>query len=143
MLDNVRWLPYIWLVSRIGLVFWDASPIFNNSLEPIRKTTLRLGGLKHAIIDINAISDIITVMASMMIRNLNDETKRLLKAKAAQKGHSLEEEVRLTLDKAVNPASRKTGVGTAINKMFKEVGGSDLQVFPRDMNSPPPDFADW
>jgi antitoxin FitA len=82
-------------------------------------------------------------MASMTIRKLNDETKRLLKVKAAQKGHSLEEEVRLTLDKAVNPASRKTGVGTAINKMFKEVGGSDLQAFPRDMNSPPPDFADW
>jgi hypothetical protein len=35
-------------------------------------------------------------------------------------------EVRLTLDKAVNPAARKTGLGTAINKMFKEVGGSDL-----------------
>ena len=82
-------------------------------------------------------------MASMMIRNLNDQTKRLLKTKAAQKGHSLEEEVRLTLDKAVNPAARKTGVGTAINKMFKEVGGSDLQAFPRDMNRPTLDFADW
>ena len=82
-------------------------------------------------------------MASMMIRNLNDETKRILKTRAAQKGHSLEEEVRLTLDKAVNPAARKTGVGTAINRMFKEIGGSDLQVFPRDMNSPPPDFTDW
>lgn len=97
----------------------------------------------NAIIDINAISDIIAIMASLTIRKLNDETKRLLKAKAAQKGHSLEEEVRLTLDKAVNPAARKTGVGTAINKMFREVGGSDLQVFPRDMNRPPPDFADW
>jgi hypothetical protein len=51
--------------------------------------------------------------------------------------------VRLTLDKAVNPAARKTGVGTAINKMFKEVGGSDLEVFPRDMHRPPPDFAEW
>jgi hypothetical protein len=48
MLDSVRWRAYIWLVSRIGLVFWDASPIFNNSLEPIRKTTLALGGLIRA-----------------------------------------------------------------------------------------------
>ena len=45
MLDTVRSMPYISLVSRIGLAFWDTSPIFNNSLEPIRKTTLGLGGL--------------------------------------------------------------------------------------------------
>lgn len=83
------------------------------------------------------------VMANMTIRKLNDETKRLLQLKAAQKGHSLEEEVRLTLDKAVNPAARKTGVGTAINKMFQKIGGSDLQVFPREAHRPPPDFADW
>jgi antitoxin FitA len=118
-------------------------PFSTTVLSPSGRRRWRWVGRLNDIIDINAISDIITNMASMMIRNLNDETKRLLKAKAAQKGHSLEEEVRLTLDKAVNPAARKTGVGTAINKMFKEVGGSDLQVFPRDMNSPPPDFADW
>jgi antitoxin FitA len=100
-------------------------------------------GVKSDSIDINDSNAIIACMASMTIRNLNDETKRLLKQKASQKGHSLEEEVRLTLDKAVNPAARKTGVGTAINKMFKEVGGSDLEVFPRDMHRPPPDFADW
>jgi antitoxin FitA len=94
-------------------------------------------GVKSDSIDSNDSNAIIA------IRNLNDETKRLLKQKASQKGHSLEEEVRLTLDKAVNPAARKTGVGTAINKMFKEVGGSDLEVFPRDMHRPPPDFADW
>jgi hypothetical protein len=41
-------MAYIWLVSRIGLAFWNASPIFNNSLEPIRKTTLALGGLAQS-----------------------------------------------------------------------------------------------
>jgi antitoxin FitA len=107
-----------------------------------KNRTLSSGIESHSIdiIDINAI---ISRMASMTIRNLNDETKRLLKQRALQKGNSLEEEVRLTLDRSVNPAARKTGVGTAINNMFKEVGGSDLQVFPRDAHRPPPDFADW
>ena len=100
-------------------------------------------GEKSDGIDIIDSSAIIDVMASMTIRKLNDETKRLLQVKASQKGHSLEEEVRLTLDKAVNPAARKTGVGTAIHQMFQEVGGSDLEVYPREKNRAPPDFADW
>jgi antitoxin FitA len=83
-------------------------------------------------------------MASITIRNLDDTTKGLLRKKAQQNGRSMEEEVRVILSKAVNPDKRRTGLGTAINAMFKDVGGGDdLPVMARVAQRPPPDFKEW
>jgi antitoxin FitA len=83
-------------------------------------------------------------MASITIRNLDEETKLLLRKKAVQNGRSMEEEVRVIIAKAVDPTMRRKGLGTAIHDLFKGVGGADdLPTMPRPPNRPPPDFEEW
>lgn len=83
-------------------------------------------------------------MATITVRNLDEETKNLLRLKASRSGRSLEEEVRLILAKAVNPSGVEKGLGTEIHNLFAKVGGTDdLPVYYRDIHRPPPDFADW
>jgi antitoxin FitA len=83
-------------------------------------------------------------MASITIRNIDDETKARLSSRAVQNGRSMEEEVRVILAKAVNPAGQRKGLGTAIHELFKDVGGADdLPIMMRPANRPPPDFQDW
>lgn len=82
-------------------------------------------------------------MASITIRNLDEETKRRLRMRAAENGRSMEEEARTILNKAVQPGSKGKGLGTAIHEMFKAVGGSELTPYPRERQRPPPDFSDW
>ena len=95
-------------------------------------------------IDFTAIIAIIAFMASITIRNLDDETKVLLRTRAIQNGRSMEEEVRVILTKTVNPRERKRGLGTAIHALFKDVGGADdLPMMMRPANRPPPDFQEW
>jgi antitoxin FitA len=87
---------------------------------------------------------IIACMANITVRNLDENTKVLLRMRAVQNGRSMEEEVRVILTKTVNPAERRRGLGTAIHDLFKEVGGSDdLPVMKRSANRPPPDFGGW
>jgi len=82
-------------------------------------------------------------MASITVRNLDEETKRRLHQRAQRSGHSMEEEVRAILRRAVRPSGKRKGLGTAIHEMFKAVGGSELVPYPRDRQRPPPDFSDW
>ena len=82
-------------------------------------------------------------MASITIRNLDEETKRRLRINAQRNGRSMEEEARTILNKAMRPGSGGKGLGTAIHEMFKAVGGSELTPYPRDRQRPPPDFSDW
>ena len=42
-------------------------------------------------------------MAMLTVRNLTDEVHRALRVRAAQRGHSMEAEVREVLESAVNP----------------------------------------
>lgn len=48
-------------------------------------------------------SDIVSVMAQVIIRNLDDRTVSWLKARAAARGRSLEQELRLLLTEAARP----------------------------------------
>lgn len=82
-------------------------------------------------------------MASITIRNLNEDTKRRLRIRAQRSGHSMEEEARTILNNAVQPGRKGKGLGTAIHEMFRSVGGSELMPYPRDRQRPPPDFSDW
>ncbi|AFT69950.1 Plasmid stability protein-like protein [Alloalcanivorax dieselolei B5] len=56
-------------------------------------------------------------MASITIRNLDDELKARLRLSAAEHGHSMEEEVRQILHRALEPGS-DTGLGTRIRERF-------------------------
>jgi len=68
-------------------------------------------------------------MASITIRNLDDEVKTRLRVRAATSGRSMAEEVRLVLRTAVGhePLLVK-GLGTAIHELFKPLGGVELEL---------------
>ena len=68
-------------------------------------------------------------MASITIRNLDDEVKTRLRVRAAKNGRSMEEEVRLILCEAVEPETVPAkGLGTAIHELFKPFGGVELEL---------------
>ena len=80
-------------------------------------------------------------MASITIRNLDDEIKQNLRVRAAKNGHSMEEEVReilrYTFD--VNSLPEKN-LGTAIHQLFEAAGGIELDLPPRQPMRELPDF---
>ena len=80
-------------------------------------------------------------MASITIRNLNDDVKTKLRKQAAENGRSMEEEAWLILAEAVaREAAPAKGLGTAINELFKPFGGIDLDLPPREPMRKPPQF---
>ena len=80
-------------------------------------------------------------MASITIRNLDDEVKTRLRVRAAAKGRSMEQEARLILADAVErePAPVK-GLGTAIHGLFKPFGSVELELPTRKLMRDPPSF---
>ena len=80
-------------------------------------------------------------MASITIRNLDDDVKTKLRMRAAGNGRSMEEEARLILAEAVaREAAPAKGLGTAIHELFKPFGGIDLNLPPREPMREPPRF---
>lgn len=80
-------------------------------------------------------------MASITIRNLNDEVRTSLRVRAARHHRSMEEEVRLILTEAVaHEAVPARGLGTAIYKLFKPFGDINLEPPPREPMREPPRF---
>ena len=76
-------------------------------------------------------------MASITIRNLEDDVKTRLRKRAAGHGRSMEEEARLILAEAVERAAVPAkGLGTAIHKLFRPFGDVKLELPPRE----PPRF---
>ena len=80
-------------------------------------------------------------MASITIRNLEDDVKTRLRRRAAGHGHSMEEEARRILAEAVaRDAAPPKGLGTAIHNLFKPFGGVELDLPPRQATREPPRF---
>ena len=80
-------------------------------------------------------------LASITIRNLDDDVKTGLRIRAAGNGRSMEEEVRLILREAVGEdAVPAKGLGTAIHELFKPLGGVELELPPRGPMREPPRF---
>ena len=72
-------------------------------------------------------------MASITIRNLDDDVKTRLRVRAADNGRSMEEEARLILREAVGrETAPEKGLGTAIHELFKPLGGVELELPPRE-----------
>ncbi len=86
-------------------------------------------------------------MATLTIRNVDDETKQALRFRAAKHGVSVEQEVRTILRDATRAQSHDAGPegrpGESWYKSIRELvephGGFDLQIPPRSkaMRDPP------
>ena len=72
-------------------------------------------------------------MASITVRNLEEGLKRRLRIRAAENGHSMEQEardiLRSVLDEDVAPARN---LGTALHELFKPIGGVELELPARE-----------
>ena len=78
-------------------------------------------------------------MGSILIRQLDDETKRRLRVRAAHRGHSMEQEAREILRQALasegQPGSHFID---EIRRRIAPLGGVDLPVIPRGPIPEPP-----
>lgn len=66
-------------------------------------------------------------MASVVIRNIPDETHRALRIRAATHGRSTEAEIRMILENAVRPQER-IKLGSLLAEIGQEAGGVDLDI---------------
>jgi len=77
-------------------------------------------------------------MATLTIRNLDDELKSRLRIRAARNDRSMEEEVRVILQQAVRDTDDTVatrGLGTRIRQRLEKTGGVDLEL-PERSESP-------
>jgi antitoxin FitA len=73
-------------------------------------------------------------MASMTIRNIDDQLKARLRIQAAQHGHSMEDEAREILRAALSTDTRggRRNLAESIRNRIEPLGGIDLDVPARD-----------
>ncbi|MYC63393.1 MAG: plasmid stabilization protein [Caldilineaceae bacterium SB0661_bin_34] len=79
-------------------------------------------------------------MASITIRNLDDEVKARLRVRAAGNGRSMEEEVRLILREAVGRKTSSRNLVSIIRSHFGPSNGVDLELPSREPGREPPSF---
>ncbi|WP_420616135.1 FitA-like ribbon-helix-helix domain-containing protein [Candidatus Palauibacter sp.] len=79
-------------------------------------------------------------MASITIRNLDDEVKTRLRVRAAGNGRSMEEEARRILRDAVRRRPSTGNLASIIRSHFGPTNGIDLELPPREPAREPPSF---
>ena len=79
-------------------------------------------------------------MASITIRNLDDDVKTRLRVRAAEHHRSMEEEARLILREAVEPKKGPRNLAEAIRARIAPLGGVDPELPPRGPGREPPSF---
>lgn len=67
-------------------------------------------------------------MASITIRNLDDDVRNRLRARAAESGRSMEEEARLILRGAVDREPAPDNLARFIRECFAPFGGVELEL---------------
>jgi plasmid stability protein len=78
-------------------------------------------------------------MGRLLIRQLDDVTKRRLRMRAAKKGHSMEQEAREILRTSLTSDVRENEhFVDAIRRRIAPLGGVDLPVIPRGPIPDPP-----
>ncbi len=81
-------------------------------------------------------------MASITIRNLDDDLKQSLRVRAAQNRRSMEDEVRDILRTTLSlENSRQTDLARTIRQRFARRGPITLSIAPREATREPPDFG--
>ncbi|MEO5830565.1 MAG: plasmid stabilization protein [Rhodanobacter sp.] len=84
-------------------------------------------------------------MATMTIRNLDDDLKALLRLRAARHGQSMEEEARSILRSALaGRVEDDSGAAlyAAIRARVEPLGGVELELPPSELQRDPPDFGE-
>lgn len=79
-------------------------------------------------------------MASLLIRNLDDNLKARLRVRAAEQGHSMEEEVRVILRRDLGEEQAAEDLVDLASRLFGKEWGVDLQIERRAPPPEPPDF---
>lgn len=79
-------------------------------------------------------------MASITIRNLDDDVRARLRTRAAGNGRSMEEEVRLILRDAVGREPEPENLADFIRECFAPFDGVELELPPRGAMREPPSF---
>lgn len=81
-------------------------------------------------------------MASITIRNLDDDLKARLRVRAAQRGRSMEEEARVLLREALDGprSAAKPHLADLAQSLFGARHGVELPVVPRAKARPVPTF---
>lgn len=85
-------------------------------------------------------------MATLTIRNVEDEVKRQLKINAARNGVSLEEELRSVVRQAARQPRKQPqfdNLYDAIRDLVEPHGGFDLEIPHRGFAERDPPFKDW
>lgn len=78
-------------------------------------------------------------MASITIRNLDEQTKARLRVRAAHRKRSMEDEARNILRAALaNDANRSRDLAQAIMERFQALGGVDVPITRREAAREPP-----
>ncbi|HRE45047.1 MAG TPA: hypothetical protein PKY87_13900 [Terricaulis sp.] len=80
-------------------------------------------------------------MASLTIRNIDDSLKERLRVRAALHGHSMEEEARIILRRAVEGLTGPALLARA-QSLFGGEAGVDLEAPARDADRPAPAFRE-
>ena len=81
-------------------------------------------------------------MASITIRNLDDDVKTGLRIRAAEHSRSMEEEVRIILREAVSDGrAGPRDLAKFTRECFAPLGGVELELPLRGPMREPPDFA--
>jgi plasmid stability protein len=82
-------------------------------------------------------------MATLTIRQLDDNTKTRLRVRAAHHGRSMEEEAREILRSALRSSpSARENLADAIRRRFAAFGGFELKLPRRDAVRHPPEFSE-
>lgn len=77
-------------------------------------------------------------MASITIRNLEDDIKHRLRIRAAERGRSMEEEARDILRRVIGDATPPRDLASAIRARIAPTGGVDLKLPSRESMRKPP-----
>lgn len=80
-------------------------------------------------------------MASLTIRDLDDDIKARLRVQAAEHGRSMEAEARMLLAAALSGRRPPKGLGSYIHDQFAEIGGIDVATLHRDEPARAVDFG--
>ena len=81
-------------------------------------------------------------MASITIRNLDDDIKHRLRVQAAEHGHSMEEEVRDILRREVGKRAPAGNLAASIRARIIPLGGVELDLPAREPMRSPPSFGE-
>ncbi len=81
-------------------------------------------------------------MPALTIRNVPEETKKRLRIRAAEHGRSMEAELRVIIDDALDVPATPEDLGETIHRRFAAIGGFDMPTITRDPAREPPDFSD-